>query len=335
MRKLLCCVLAGFLLVGSFGNSVWAEPQESPVPVIYDTDLGSDCDDAAALGVLHALADRGEAEILAVMSVTGRKHAPGAIDAINTYYGRPDVPIGAPVAGVWASWDRYAKHLAEGFTHDVKGKEDVPPAVGLYRKILSEQPDNSVTIISVGFLRNMQNLLNSTPDKHSKLHGVELVARKVDKLVSMAGKFPEGREWNMKGGPWDYGSSAQRVVKAWPTELVFTGYEIGYPIMTGARLLTDTPESNPVREAYRIHPGTTEEGDRHSWDLTAILYGVRGAHDYWNVHWQGLPVVHNDGSNSWDNTPSDGRIGYLVEKMPVPEMEKVLGDLLVKPPKNR
>ncbi len=335
MRKLLCCIVVGLALVGLSGSSLWAGQQESPVPVIYDTDFGSDCDDAGALAVLHALADRGETEILAVISVTGRKHVPGAIDAINTYYGRPDLPIGAPVAGVWASWDRYAKHLAEGFTHDVKGKENVPPAVELYRKILSKQPDNSVTIISVGFLRNMQNLLNSTPDKHSKLHGAALVARKVDKLVCMAGKFPKGTEWNMKGGPWDYGSSAQRVVKDWPTEVIFTGYEIGHPIMTGARLLTETPESNPVREAYRIHPGTTEEGDRHSWDLTAILYGVRGARDYWDVHRQGHLVVHNDGSNTWKNAPHDPRSGYLVQKMAVPKMEEVLGDLLVRPPGNR
>ncbi len=42
-------------------------PTNTPVHVILDTDIGSDCDDAGALAVLHALADRGEVEILACM----------------------------------------------------------------------------------------------------------------------------------------------------------------------------------------------------------------------------------------------------------------------------
>ena len=39
--------------------------------IIFDTDMAGDCDDAGALAVLNALADRGEAEILAL--VTNRK----------------------------------------------------------------------------------------------------------------------------------------------------------------------------------------------------------------------------------------------------------------------
>jgi hypothetical protein len=31
-----------------------------PVPIIFDTDMDSDCDDAGALALLHTLADRVE-----------------------------------------------------------------------------------------------------------------------------------------------------------------------------------------------------------------------------------------------------------------------------------
>ena len=63
--------------------------------VIFDTDLGADVDDAGAVAVLHALADLGEAEILAMgLSVKHPWSAP-CLDALNTYYGRPDIPIGA------------------------------------------------------------------------------------------------------------------------------------------------------------------------------------------------------------------------------------------------
>lgn len=36
------------------------------VKILFDTDIGCDCDDAGALALLHRLCDRGEAELLAV-----------------------------------------------------------------------------------------------------------------------------------------------------------------------------------------------------------------------------------------------------------------------------
>jgi len=39
-----------------------------PVKIIFDTDMESDVDDVAALAMLHGLADKGEAEILATIS---------------------------------------------------------------------------------------------------------------------------------------------------------------------------------------------------------------------------------------------------------------------------
>ena len=45
-------------------------PMESgkAVRVIFDTDIGTDVDDAGALAILHVMADRGEAKILATIS---------------------------------------------------------------------------------------------------------------------------------------------------------------------------------------------------------------------------------------------------------------------------
>ena len=37
-----------------------------PVKLIFDTDLGGDCDDVLALAVIHALQSRGQCELLAV-----------------------------------------------------------------------------------------------------------------------------------------------------------------------------------------------------------------------------------------------------------------------------
>jgi len=61
---------------------------------IFDTNFGSDVDDIAALGMLHALADRCEIELLAVMHNAPEDKGVAAIDAVNTYYGRPNIPGG-------------------------------------------------------------------------------------------------------------------------------------------------------------------------------------------------------------------------------------------------
>lgn len=65
-----------------------------PVRLIFDTDICGDCDDVLALGMIHALQSRGQCRLLAVtVSVDNEKAAP-FVDAINTFYGRGDIPIG-------------------------------------------------------------------------------------------------------------------------------------------------------------------------------------------------------------------------------------------------
>ena len=53
-----------------------------------------DVDDVGALAMLHAFADQGEVDILAVSFNEVHPSGVAAIDAINTWYGRGDIPIG-------------------------------------------------------------------------------------------------------------------------------------------------------------------------------------------------------------------------------------------------
>lgn len=43
-----------------------ADEDRRPVRIIFDTDIQGDADDVGSVALLHALADRGEAEILAM-----------------------------------------------------------------------------------------------------------------------------------------------------------------------------------------------------------------------------------------------------------------------------
>lgn len=166
--------LAGVLLTLTIGlvNGQSAK-KESPVSVIFDTDMGPDYDDVGAITLLHAFADEGQARILATIASTNYPKVAQVLSVLNTYFNRPNVLIGVPKGK--AVSDRDTQHWSDTITarypHKIQSNNEVPDAVALYRQILAQQPDRSVTIITVGFLTNLANLLNSKPDQYSKLGG--------------------------------------------------------------------------------------------------------------------------------------------------------------------
>ena len=88
-----------------------------------------------------------------------------------------------------------------------------------------------------------------------------------------------------------------------------------------------------MRRAYANDPSCTS--GRFAWDETAVLYGVRGARDYWFVEKDGYVQVNpSDGSNEWHASP-DHKHSYLKVRKPIEEMVKIIGDLQVQPPKHR
>ena len=257
--------------------------KHAPVKLIFDTDIAYDWDDVGALAVLHGLANLGEVEILAMAVAASdsgtRKYAPMALDIIKTYYGRPDIPIGVcRPEGVDAE-PVYTKDLVLNYDFPFDIGTDVPDAVELYRKILSEQPDSSVVLLSVGMLTNLKDLLNSGPDRYSNLNGYDLVSRKIKKWVAMGGTYPEGESSNFDGDK----PTAQYVVDKWPGEVLFVGRG-SYEFLTGGSL-PETPEDNPVRIVYEImqkkhNHKSIEHG---SADLAAVIAAVRDPYAYWDV----------------------------------------------------
>jgi hypothetical protein len=115
-----------------------------PVRLIVDTDFGQWWDDVAALAMVHAAADAGRVRILGMMSDVGNPWNAAGLDALNTWYGRPDIPIGVPRRAT-AVEENYSQLLARTFPHAGRAV----PAVELYQRLLRGQPDHSVTILSV------------------------------------------------------------------------------------------------------------------------------------------------------------------------------------------
>jgi len=320
--RIILVVLLSIASIDVFCQKVTAEK------IILDTDFGNDCDDTGALAILHQMAYTGEAEILATMYPMTDEFGASAIDAVNTYYGKPNIPVGAYKGNYQYKGkhnDYYNSLLTNNFPNDLLSGKNAPDAIVLYRRILASQPDNSVTIVVVGPQRLVADLLLSKPDSISKLDGVALVKKKVKQLVSMGAEYPKGDEWNIKLCP----EGAKLVAEKWPTPVVYSGFEIGVKIMTGERLVTEAPDS-PVRAAFNTNPDLDEKKNRHSWDQTAVLFAVRGPKDYWTMG-SGTIQIAEDGKNNWVAGGKSRK--YLIAKKPVPEMKKIIEDMMVAPPK--
>lgn len=333
MTRLLL-VLVGVLLALTAGQvSGQSALKTQPVPVIFDTDMGPDYDDVGAITLLHALADSGQARILATIASTKYPKVTAVLSVLNTYFGRPNLPIGVPKGK--AIMDKDSQHWSDTITarypHAIRSNADVPDAVALYRQLLAKQPDRSVTIISVGFLTNLANLLSSQPDQYSRLSGKELIVQKVKQLVSMAGKFPSGKEYNVyRDTP-----ASKAVFADWPTPVLLSGFEIGEQIHSGLPLTQNARiQNSPVKDVFAISlPKAKEDaGGRMSWDQTAVLVGIKGYAPYYSVK-SGRLTMNPDGSNGWDASGKGHQ--YLVAKMPVPQVEKIINNLMQHQPVKR
>jgi inosine-uridine nucleoside N-ribohydrolase len=325
--------LSAIILIAFSGcsNQVQKKPDQ-PVRIIFDSDLGPDYDDVGALAFLHAMADSGRAEILATVSSNKHELVAPSIDVINTYFNRPDLEIGAPKSegANMGSSQHWADSIVAKYPHRINSTSDVTDAVTVYRKILQDQPDQSVTIVTVGFLTNLGNLLKSQPDNISSLTGDELVRKKVTRLVSMAGWFPEGREFNI----FIDSVSSKYVLENWPGEIIFTGFEIGKNIFTGLRLIISPVQASPVKDVFRISIPLSEEdrNGRMSWDETAVLIAVYGTEGFFDTK-RGTIIVYPDGGNSWKDDP-EGKHQYVIQKMPVPEITRFIEDRMMHIPFN-
>lgn len=318
-----------------------------PVRLIFDTDIGNDVDDVLALGVIHALQSRGQCELLAVTITKDHAWAAELVDAINTFYGRGDIPIGMARSGITPDEGKFLQLArvqdsvqdshALRFPHDLDGAH-TPAGTDVLRKVLSQQPDQSVSIAQVGFSTNLAQLLASPPDTVCPLSGKELVQRKVRLLSIMAGHFrPEATterflEYNVKTDI----RSCQELVKSWPTPVVFSGFEIGiavpYPAVSIERDYGYV-EHHPLAEAYRLYEPPPH--NRPTWDLTSVLYAVFPDRGYFDLSGPGRVTIADDGYTAW-TADAGGLHRYLqMNSLQVSRVTEALVQLSSQPPGTR
>ncbi|MBI5086266.1 MAG: nucleoside hydrolase [Acidobacteria bacterium] len=269
------------------------------VPVIFDTDMGNDIDDALALAMLHGLQSRGEVRLVAVTVTKDNPWAARYVSAVNTFYGRGGIPIGVVKNGVTKDEGGYARKAIDNGRH--AWSEKTEDAVGLLRRVLEKEADGSVVVIQVGFSTNLAGLLESPG-------GRDLVARKVKFLSLMAGDFAgRGPEYNVKEDV----KSCQKLVQVWPTARVWSGFEVGRTIKYPARSIERDfgwAPKHPVADGYRAYMKFPY--DRETWDLTAVLHALRPEAGYFDLSTAGTVAVDDQGFTKFTETPG-GRDRYL------------------------
>jgi hypothetical protein len=319
-----------------------APDKREPVKIIFDTDIGNDVDDVLALSVLHALQARGECEILGVTVTKPDELAGPFVDALNTFYGRPRIPVGCirPSPDEPASRFLPLVNVKDGgslrYPHKLKRGSVAPEATQLLRQILGREPDNSVVVVQVGYFSNLGALLDTTGDASSPLGGLELVRHKVKFLSVMAGAFQAARqkdhflEFNVVKDI----AAARKVAADWPTPIVWSGFEIGaavpYPAVSIERDFSYVAH-HPAAEAYCLYNPPPHE--RPTWDLTASLYAVLPDRGYFDLSPTGRVTVEADGFTRF--TPqADGWNRFLILKEnQIARVKEALVQLASQPPR--
>jgi inosine-uridine nucleoside N-ribohydrolase/lysophospholipase L1-like esterase len=328
----------------------------TPVKIIFDTDMIGDYDDVGAMAVLHKLADQGECEILATVSSTHSNASAGTVELLNAWYGRPDIPVGAVKgAGVGGGSEKHRSHIKyerllakypKLWRH--RNANDAPDATDIYRRVLSAQPDGSVTICTVGFLTNLRRLLQSKSDRHSPLDGRTLVKRKVKVWYAMGWKIPRGRECNIMNDP----ESARYALENWPTPIVIDDFNYSQYIYAGRKVAALPDDGNPVRDifAWCMPPAekcpaaaeiiptgrfkdNVKEG-HNCFDQSCVLAAVRGPGSFFDVERGRMEMVGNKGDNVWTPDPA-GPHARMVDKWPRTRVAALIDDLMAAPRTNR
>ncbi|MCR9195993.1 MAG: nucleoside hydrolase [Hyphomonas sp.] len=297
---------------------------DSPDPpiIIFETDFGGDADDLGAIAMLHKFADEGVIDLQAIILWSNEQYAVPALAAVNQYYGRAEMSVGVRETAPWRTDWNHTKIIADEMPYNPAHVEAVEPAVALYRKLLAAADDQSVTIVTVGPLANIQNLLQSPADSHSPLSGQDLVDQKVERFVIMGGQFPEGRTTN--GAEWNFDGNmpgvTQYVLSNILRPIVFSGFEVGDALRVG-RELNDHPKDTPIYLGYKYFSEhapwmkTDYKGeilDNASFDQTAVMYAALGNGDaFWTLSQPGTLTADADGYATWSEHP-DGKHRYMI-----------------------
>ena len=294
------------------GINVKSNYEQKDIRVIYDCDMGSSTDDLFALMMLYRYMDMKRCTLLGVIVDRMDRANADAVDVLNNYYGYPDIPIGLEKAGV-KDPRIFIPYHNMAYARDIEGRPIFKRSVGdngeymdgykLYRKILAQQPDKSVTIASVGFVTCLSRLLQSGPDEYSPLSGVELVQKKIKNIYMMGGVFGDSFEH-------DYNFTAAidfslKFFELLPKDIdiVFSPGEVGDPLYYSAEnIIADMnwTDAHPIKWIYQF---LVEDKFQKMWDPLAVINAVEGDEIFYKLSPRGWVTLTPTGETIFKEDP--------------------------------
>jgi inosine-uridine nucleoside N-ribohydrolase len=180
------------LFVAASGAAIAAD---KPIPIILDTDIGTDVDDAFALGLILASP---ELELRAVTTSGGQTEDRAWLACrFITQCGKAGIPVAAgaePQAKSEVNDQiQYRRHPAAIFNRTLKPVKE--PAAEVLLAELKKQP-GEITVVAIGPLTNVARLLTDHPEAAKLMKGIVIMGGSV--RLGYSGKAPPEPEWNIK-----------------------------------------------------------------------------------------------------------------------------------------
>ena len=286
--------------------------------VIFDTDIGSDCDDMLALALLLYAQRKGECNIKAIGYSQKLDSGVATLCALYNYFGDTMPPIGLMHGGV-AQDDKYCDLTVERFGNNTQNAEIYDDCIDLMRKTLAES-ESKVTICAVGPLTNIAALINSRPDYYSELNGRELLKQKCDRIVTMSGGAieDEGDHFPEYNARVDV-EATRTVLQDSPVDVIVSPVELGLTTLTAKNIVNKYNGQDPLTFSYLQFPdGKT---GRHSCDPVTVLYMLYGVCDYFTESKKGNMTVCDNGA-TYFTEDAGGNCTWLCQRMRDNETEE-------------
>ena len=303
------------------------ENRSKPKPVIVDTDIGNDSDDALAVRVLSYFDAIGAIRLLMASCSFNTINALKGISALLNYDGTMGVPVVLKNSNYTESTGEYLDTLiAYPYT------QSTPKSVygyKAYRKVLAESKEK-VNLLFLGALTNLSDLLDSSADEFSNKNGIALVTEKVEKVYVMGGAYPDsvvamdgqgatidgvvvpGAEWNFAGDI----SATANVIANCPVPMIFCGWEIGRAIPCGGGISDKLPQNDAMIAVMNKHGGSSEvTNGRYGYDpITAAVACLDDAGKMGFDLVRGTVVYNSTNSTNTFTQNATGKHYYVTKK---------------------
>ena len=261
--------------------------------LILETDFCGDVDDVAALSLICGEEKRhpGAFRLGGVSCNIENPFMAPAVKFVLSAWGREDVPVAVTRDPVPTCGNRsaYLPGLAARWRGPDPEKLD---PLDLWRRVLAEAPDGSVSVVSIGFFNNLAAALADDP---------ALFRRKVRCIWAMAGGF--GRkagyvEYNVK----EFVGDTRFFLREWDGPIMFVGSECGESVMTDLKDLPPECDGHPLVEAFRHYCGPCRM--RSSWDPITADLAIHGEGDCYELGEPGRVRVGPDASTPFEPDPA-------------------------------